>query len=89
MTGDLIRLVVKKTIETAKEIYTETNIAKNPVSVVSLAYRKLRSLNVKKDSRFIIIGSGVTNTTMAQYLKKHKFANANFSGNMPEPLPVI
>ena len=75
LTGDLIRLVVKKTIETAKEIYTETNIALNPVSVVSLAYRKLRSLNVKKDSRFIIIGSGVTNTTMAQYLKKHKFAN--------------
>lgn len=75
LTGDLIRLVVKKTIETAKEIYTETNIARNPVSVVSLAYRKLRSLNVKKDSRFIIIGSGVTNTTMAQYLKKHKFAN--------------
>ena len=75
LTGDLIRLVVKKTIETAKEIYTETNIARNPVSVVSLAYRKLRSLNVKKESRFIIIGSGVTNTTMAQYLKKHKFAN--------------
>ena len=75
LTGDLIRLVVKKTIETAKEIYTETNIARNPVSVVSLAYRKLRSLNVKQDSRFIIIGSGVTNTTMAEYLKKHKFAN--------------
>lgn len=75
LTGDLIRLVVKKTIETAKEIYTETNIARNPVSVVSLAYRKLRSLKVKQDARFIIIGSGVTNTTMAQYLKKHKFAN--------------
>ncbi len=75
LTGDLIRLVVKKTIETAKEIYTETNIARNPVSVVSLAYRKLRSLNIKKDARFIVIGSGVTNTTMAQYLKKHKFAN--------------
>ncbi|HLC83409.1 MAG TPA: glutamyl-tRNA reductase [Bacteroidia bacterium] len=75
LTGDFIRLVVKKTIETAKEIYTETNIARNPVSVVSLAYRKLRSLNVKQDARFIIIGSGVTNTTMAQYLKKHRFAN--------------
>ncbi len=75
LTGDLIRMVVKKTIETAKEIYTETNIARNPVSVVSLAYRKLRALNVKQDSRFIIIGSGVTNSTMAKYLKKHKFSN--------------
>ena len=75
ITGDLIRIAVKKTIEVAKDVYTHTNIAKNPVSVVSLAYRKLRALNVKQDARFIIIGSGVTNTTMAKYLKKHKFSN--------------
>jgi glutamyl-tRNA reductase len=75
LTGDLIRIVIKKTIEVAKEVYTHTNIAKNPVSVVSLAYRKLRALNVKQDARFLIIGSGVTNTTMGKYLKKHKFAN--------------
>ena len=35
-------LVVKSTITTAKKIYTETKIANNPVSVVSLAERKLR-----------------------------------------------
>jgi glutamyl-tRNA reductase len=75
LTGDLIRLAIKKTVETAKEVYTHTDIARNPVSVVSLAYRKLRELNVKQDARFLIIGSGVTNTTMAKYLKKHKFAN--------------
>jgi glutamyl-tRNA reductase len=75
LTGDMIRLAIKSTIEVAKEVYTHTNIAKNPVSVVSLAYRKLRALNVKLDARFLIIGSGVTNTNMAKYLKKHKFAN--------------
>lgn len=75
LTGDLIRLSIKKTIEVAKEVYTHTNIAKNPVSVVSLAYRKLRALNVKKDGRFLVIGSGVTNSTMAKYLKKHQFSN--------------
>lgn len=75
LTGDLIRLAIKKTVEVAKEVYTHTNIARNPVSVVSLAYRRLRELNVKQDARFLIIGSGITNTTMAKYLKKHKFAN--------------
>ncbi len=75
VSGDVIRLAVKKTIETAKDVYTHTNIAKNPVSVVSLAYRRLRELNVKLDARFIIIGSGVTNTTMAKYLKKHQFSD--------------
>jgi len=75
LTGDFIRLVVKHTIEAAKQVYTETNVARNPISVVSLAYRKLKDLNVQLDSRFIIIGSGVTNTTMAKYLKKHGFKN--------------
>lgn len=75
LTGDLIRIIVKRTIETAKQVYTETNVARNPVSVVSLAYRKLKELNVKLDARFIIIGSGVTNTTMSKYLKKHGFKN--------------
>jgi glutamyl-tRNA reductase len=75
LTGDLLRLVVQKTIECAKKVYTNTNISRNPVSVVSLAYRKLRNLNVKLDSRFLIVGSGVTNFTMAKYLKKHGFSN--------------
>ncbi|MFO0005579.1 MAG: glutamyl-tRNA reductase, partial [bacterium] len=44
-TGDFIRLLVKATIEAAKRIYTETGVSRNPVSVVSLAYRKLRELN--------------------------------------------
>lgn len=75
LTGDMTRIAIKKTVEVAKEVYTHTNIARNPVSVVSLAYRRLKELNVKLDARFLIIGSGVTNTTMAKYLKKHKFFN--------------
>ncbi len=75
LTGDFIRLLIKQTIETAKEIYTTTNIAKNPVSIVSLAYRQLRALGIKNDARILFIGSGETNTLMATYLQKHKFAN--------------
>jgi len=75
LTADTIRVIVKKTIETAKSVYTETDIARNPVSVVSLAYRKLRALNVPLDARFIVIGAGVTNTAMARYLKKHGYSN--------------
>jgi len=73
LSGDMIRLIVKHTIETAKRVYTETNVARNPVSVVSLAYRKLRELHVKLNARFILIGAGITNTNMARYLKKHGF----------------
>jgi len=75
LTGDLLRIVIQKTIECAKQVYTHTNISRNPVSIVSLAYRKLKDLNVKLDSKFLIVGSGVTNTAMAKYLKKHGFTN--------------
>lgn len=75
LTGDTIRIVVRKAIETAKAVYTETGIANNPVSVVSLAYRRLRDLNVPLDAKFIIVGAGVTNTAMARYLQKHGYTN--------------
>ena len=75
LTGDFMRLLVKQTIETAKDVYTNTDIAKNPVSVVSLAYRQLKQSGIKNDARIVFVGSGVTNTAMAKYLQKHKFAN--------------
>lgn len=75
LTGDFIRLLVKQTIETAKDVFTNTDIAKNPVSVVSLAYRQLRDLGIKNEARIIMVGSGETNTNMANYLQKHKYAN--------------
>ncbi len=75
LTGDFTRLLVKQTIETAKDIYTNTDIAKNPVSIVSLAYRQLKNSGIKNEARIVFIGSGETNATMAQYLQKHKFAN--------------
>ena len=75
LTGDLIRLVIKRAIETAKQVYTETQIARRPVSIVSLAYRKLKDSNVKLDARFLLIGAGQTNQLMAKFLKKHGFKN--------------
>jgi glutamyl-tRNA reductase len=75
LTGDTIRLVMKKTVEAAKEVYTHTEIAAKPVSVVSLAYRKLRDMNVSDDARILFVGAGQTNTTMAKFLVKHGFKN--------------
>lgn len=75
LTGDLLRLLMKKVIETAKQVYTETSIATKPVSVVSLAYQYLKQLHIPLDARILIIGAGVTNTTMARFLKKHGFKN--------------
>lgn len=74
-TGDYMRMIMNRVVKTAKEVYTHTNISKNPVSIVSLAYRKLRELNMCGNSRLLIIGAGETNKSIAQYLKKHKYSN--------------
>ena len=75
LTGDLIRLIVKTTITTAKEVFTHSKIALNPVSVVSLAYRTLIVHHIPLDAKFLIIGAGETNRNMSKYLLKHGYKN--------------
>jgi glutamyl-tRNA reductase len=75
LTGDSLRLVIKNVITTAKQVYTETKVGENPLSVVSLAYRKLRALNVPLDARFIVAGAGETNGNLLKYLCKHGYRN--------------
>ena len=75
LTGDFLRMVMNCVVKTAKEVYTDTNISKNPISVVSLAYRKLRDLKLCTNARILIIGAGETNFNISKYLQKHKFSN--------------
>ena len=75
LTGDVLRIVTTKTIECAKKIYTNTNIARNPVSIVSLAFRMLKRLNLSLDASVLVVGAGETNTKMCKFLYKHGFRN--------------
>ena len=75
LTGDGLRMFMNCIVKTAKEVYTHTNISKNPISVVSLAYRKLKDLKLCTNARVLIIGAGETNRNISKYLQKHKFTN--------------
>ncbi|MDB5137443.1 MAG: hemA [Mucilaginibacter sp.] len=75
LTGDYLRMVMSTVVKTAKEVYTNTNISRNPISVVSLAYRKLKELKLCTNARVLIIGAGETNRNISKYLQKHKFSN--------------
>ena len=75
LTGDGLRMFMNCVVKTAKEVYTHTNISKNPISVVSLAYRKLKNLKLCTNARILIIGAGETNRNISKYLQKHKFSN--------------
>jgi len=89
-TGDYMRMIMNRVVKTAKEVYTHTNIAKNPVSIVSLAYRKLRDLKLcSSEARLLIIGAGETNKLIAQYLKKHKYSNFSVFNRTLENAEVL
>ncbi|MNV00404.1 Glutamyl-tRNA reductase [compost metagenome] len=75
LSGDTLRILFRHTIETAKRVYTETKISQKPVSVVSIAYHRLVGMDASKDARVLAIGSGVTNTAMLRFLKKHGMSN--------------
>jgi len=75
LTGDYLRMIMNCVVKTAKEVYTHTNISKNPISVVSLAYRKLKELKQCANARILIIGAGETNRNISKYLQKHKYSN--------------
>jgi len=74
-TGDYLRVVMNHVVKTAKEVYTLTNIARKPISVVSLAYRKLKELHMPANARILIIGAGETNKNLSKYLQKQTFSN--------------
>jgi len=74
-TQEVLRLVMDRVVKAAKEVYTHTKISERPISVVSIAFRKLESLNLDPDSGIILVGSGKTNTLFSKYLVKHGFKN--------------
>jgi glutamyl-tRNA reductase len=81
LTGDLLRLVMKKVIETGKQVFSETDIAKNPVSVASLAARQLNEWNIPKNAKVTLIGSGVTMQTFMKYFHKENYQYTFVSRN--------
>jgi glutamyl-tRNA reductase len=68
--GDVLRVFIQKTVQTAKKIYTESNIAKKPVSVVSLSYLELQKHLLDSSKNILVIGAGKTITSMLKFVNK-------------------
>jgi glutamyl-tRNA reductase len=75
LSGDVIRIVMRQTIETAKKVYTETALSERSVSVVSLAYQELMKHKLPKNPKILVIGAGVTNQNLCKFLKKDGLMN--------------
>ena len=75
LSGDLLRLVEKQTIQTAKKVYTTTFISNKSVSVVGLAFKELLKFNVNENTKVLVLGAGATNKTMCKLLKENGVLN--------------
>lgn len=76
LAGDYIRILMMHcAIPAAKEIYTETKIGANSVSVVSLSILRLMQYNPARDARILLVGAGQTNHLVAKLLQCNDFTN--------------
>lgn len=75
LIGDNIRLVEKFAIQAAKKVYAKTRIGEKPVSVVSLAVKKLMELNHPLDSKILLVGAGETIRLVAKLLLKQGYTS--------------
>ncbi len=89
LSGDLLRLVMKKIIESAKRVYTETEISRRPVSVVSLAWHKFKEFNPPSNSRLLLVGAGQIISSFSKFLEKDHYSNITICNRSLDKATVL
>lgn len=77
LSGDSIRLVMEKLVVFSKKIHNETKISEKPVSVVSIAFRRMLEFVSNKDAGILMIGAGQSNQQIANLLEQHGYHNVH------------
>lgn len=70
LAGDQLRITERIVIETAKQVFTKTDIARNSVSVNALGWKAFLAKGIASDASILMIGAGQTNANIARYLEK-------------------
>jgi glutamyl-tRNA reductase len=75
LTGDHLRLMMRFAVTTAKRVYSQTRIGEKPISVVSLAIKKLLEAQPSKQAKILLVGAGQTNVLVSKFLTKYQYEN--------------
>jgi glutamyl-tRNA reductase len=75
LTGDTLRLLISQCVKTAKEVYTNTDLSKKPVSVVSLAWEEFRHYGIQSNQHILLIGAGQVIRNFAKFLHENEYRN--------------
>jgi glutamyl-tRNA reductase len=75
LTGDKMRLLMRFVVTGAKKVYAKTRIGEKPISIVSLAVKKMLESGFSRRSRVLLVGAGQTNNLVSKFLVKNDYQN--------------
>ena len=84
LTGDDLRLIIRQCIQTAKEVFTTTDLAKKPVSVVSIAWEQFRKHELPTNARILLIGAGQIIRNFTKFLSENGYTQLTFANRTLE-----
>ena len=77
LAGDRLRVTGRSVVETAKKVFTDTDVATQAVSVNSLGWQAFKAWNLPRDASILMIGAGATNTSVGRFLAKAGYHNVH------------
>ena len=75
LAGDRLRVTGRSVVETAKKVFTQTDVATQAVSVNSLGWQAFKSWGLPKDAPILMVGAGATNSAVGRFLSKAGHSN--------------
>jgi len=75
MAGEALRLLMKQCIKSSKQVFTETDLRRKPVSVVSIAWNAFQERNIGTKSTIALLGAGQIIGTFAKFLEDAGYEN--------------
>ena len=74
LAGDQLRITERVAVETAKQVFTDTDIAKRSVSVNALGWKAFMDEELPTDAPILMIGAGQTHANIARFLEKQQYS---------------
>jgi glutamyl-tRNA reductase len=77
MAGEALRLLMKQCIKSSKQVFTETDLRRKPVSVVSIAWSAFQEQNIPINETIGLVGAGQIIGTFAKFLEDGGYQNVH------------
>ena len=74
---DGLRILMKQCVKTSKQIFTETDLRRKPVSVVSIAWSAFEKMSIPTNEPIGLIGAGQMIANFAKFLRDHHYTHVH------------